>query len=294
MRATDAEPVFVTAGEVARAFGRWQDEAARGPVVVTHHGRAKTVLLSAESFEAREADAGPTPDRLEGAYRSVLSNMAEGFVCLDQRMHFVEVNHVFEGFTGLSASQVIGRPWDEVFPIAARSIASEQFRRVLRTGEPALFEMASSVRPDAVLDVRAFPMPAGLGALFLNRTEERHLFQRLRGAGALAAALNEAGTAGILEINIRGAIVEASDSFVDLTGFQRSEILSCRLVDLLVPRTRPAVADAIEHVLTTAAAAAVDTIVLGRDGVETPVRLGLGMINIRLGAAGAKAVLLRR
>lgn len=41
----------VTAAEVQRHFGRYQQEARRGPVTVTRNGRPSVVLVAAEEFE---------------------------------------------------------------------------------------------------------------------------------------------------------------------------------------------------------------------------------------------------
>lgn len=41
----------ITAGEAARRFSEVNDTALRDPVIVTRNGRARTVLLSIETFE---------------------------------------------------------------------------------------------------------------------------------------------------------------------------------------------------------------------------------------------------
>ena len=40
----------VAATDVAKNFGEWHEKAMQEPVVITKHGRASAVLLSAESF----------------------------------------------------------------------------------------------------------------------------------------------------------------------------------------------------------------------------------------------------
>jgi prevent-host-death family protein len=66
------ETKSVTTAEFIRHFGRYHDEAQRGPITLTKHGRASLVVLSAEVFErlARNDDprrayaAGETPPEL--------------------------------------------------------------------------------------------------------------------------------------------------------------------------------------------------------------------------------------
>lgn len=160
MGLVDNERLFVTAGEVARNFGRWQDEAARMPVVVTHHGRQRVVLVSAETFDEMTAES---TDPYQARLAAVLGHSAEGFFAMDGAMVLAAANQAFEDFTGMAAAQMIGRPYAEVFPTAAQSIAGEHFRRVLRTGEPCQFELHSTVRTGAILDVRAFPYATASG-----------------------------------------------------------------------------------------------------------------------------------
>lgn len=42
--------IIVTSAELQRAFGRFREDALRGPVVITSHGRESLVLLSAEEY----------------------------------------------------------------------------------------------------------------------------------------------------------------------------------------------------------------------------------------------------
>lgn len=40
-----------TAADLQRNFSLWQDRALRTPVTVTHHGRRRLVLVSAEEYD---------------------------------------------------------------------------------------------------------------------------------------------------------------------------------------------------------------------------------------------------
>jgi prevent-host-death family protein len=285
----------VTAGDVARNFGQWQDQATRGPVIVTHHGRPRVVLLSAEHYAAlSEGDpaAGATSGVYEAALAAVLNHSSEGFFALDADLVIVGVNRVFEDFTGLPASRLIGSAWPELFSEAATSITAEHFRRVLRTGETSEFEMIASGRRERTLAVSAFPYSGGVGVLFINRTEERAMAERLRGVAALERALLATDHAAVMEINIRGGLVSATSAFERMTGFEPQQLLRCRLADLLIPRTRAGVLAAVDAVFSGAGAQSVLGVVLGRDGMETPVRLGLSVIDGRQGHGGAKVVVI--
>lgn len=277
MGGTEAEPIFVTAADIARNFGRWQDEASRAPVIVTHHGRRRVVILAADAFE--QLAATPSKDPCEARLAALLNHSAEAFFAVNAAMTVTVANQMLLDFIGSTVGQVVGRPYGEVFPAAARSLPGEHVRRVLRTGEPCQFEMLSTVRRGAVLDVRAFPYADGVGVLCLNRTEERMVARQLRGAGSLEQALLVADHASVVELNIRGGIVAASRAFEEMTGFGPSELVRHRLADLLVPRTRSGLISALEAVFAGDGPGSAKAVVLGRDGRETPVMLGLAAMD---------------
>mgnify|MGYP001111566096 FL=1 len=51
-------PDAVTAAEIIRNFGYWQQQALSHPVTVTHHGRARVTLISTEEYERLTSGAG--------------------------------------------------------------------------------------------------------------------------------------------------------------------------------------------------------------------------------------------
>jgi prevent-host-death family protein len=72
--------VTATAGEIARRFSHFSDEALKHPVVVTKNGRPRNVILSFEDYERlRRLDSQAymiedLPDHLASA----IENLAEG------------------------------------------------------------------------------------------------------------------------------------------------------------------------------------------------------------------------
>lgn len=69
----------VAAAEVIRNFGFWQQQALQKPLVVTHHGRARVMLISTEHFEAlTTGDAAPQAHDESDLLQLVLAHSAEG------------------------------------------------------------------------------------------------------------------------------------------------------------------------------------------------------------------------
>lgn len=284
-----------TAGEVSRNFGQWQDVALTGPVIITHHGRPRVVLLSADryaSWSDMPEIAGAAGDHsAETSREAILEHLAEGFIALDPTLHVTSVNPVFEALAGRSAGQLIGANWSDLFPLAPQAVIAEQMRRVLRTGEAVEFEADSTLQSGRCYGVRVFPYPDGVAALFVNRTEEHDLRNRLRYAQAMRAATAVLPQLAVARLNIRGVLAEMDTDFLRLTGFSSAELLDCRLTDIIRPTDRRALALAVEKVLQGGPAARVATALMVKAGDERPVELSLAPI-LREGAADGVMVLM--
>ncbi|MFT4254621.1 MAG: PAS domain-containing protein [Caulobacter sp.] len=286
MKSRDIAPARVTAGEISRNFGQWQDVALSGPVIVTHHGRPRVVMISAEHYAAAGLTEGPgghdndsALQTAETARSAILGHMNEAFIALDPDLRITAVNAVFEDLKRASAAQLLGAAWNEVFHAPSQALIGEQFRRVLRTGETLEFESESTVQPGRCFGVRVFPYPGGVAALFVNRTEERDLRGRLDRAAALEAALAVLPGVATARLNIRGVLAGMDADFLRLTGFSEAELRDCRLSDIVRPAERRGLTMAVEHALQGDAPARLSVTLLVKDGAERTVELGLATIR---------------
>jgi PAS domain S-box-containing protein len=283
-----------TAGEVSRNFGQWQDIALTGPVIITHHGRPRVVLLSADRYaswnEGSERGAAVGDNTAETSREALLEHMAEGFIALDSALRVMRVNAVFEALAARSASQLIGATWSDLFPLPTQAVIAEQMRRVLRTGEAVEFESDSTVQAGRCYGVRVFPYPGGVAAVFSNRTEEHNLRGRLRHARAMRAATAALPRLAVARLNIRGVLAEMDDDFLRLVGFSSAELVDCRLTDVIRPSDRRAVTQALEKVLQGGPAMRVHTTLLVKAGDERLVEISLAPV-LRDGAADGVMVL---
>ena len=73
----------VTAAEVSKNFGAYQDAAVRAPVIITKNGRPRTVLMAYEDFlrlSRRDRRAQRTADLTDADIAAVeASEMAAGY-----------------------------------------------------------------------------------------------------------------------------------------------------------------------------------------------------------------------
>lgn len=282
MTAAPNDPMSVTAGEISRNFGQWQDRALSTPVIVTHHGRPRVVVISAELY-ATLSEGGASEGLEHGndgeiGRAAILRHSSEAFVAFDHDLRVMEANGAFEAVMGQNLERLKGRSWSEIFPGAAQSIVGEQFRRVLRAGDAVEFE--ASVSPNGVrrCTMRAFPYPGGVAALIVNRTEERDLRRRLDEETAFRKALSSLHEVATARLNVRGVIVDIDSHFSALTGFNATELLDCRLTDVARPSQRRALGDAIELVLQGGLPRVLPATLLIKNGEELSIELGVAAI----------------
>ena len=274
------EPSVVTAGEISRNFGQWQDRALGGPVIVTHHGRPRVVLVSADYYSASKEDHSfhPREDNepfFETSQHAILDHVTEAFMAVNAQLHITAVNHVFEALVGHSASQLVGRFWEDLFPATARSLMGEQLKRALRTGETLEFEAPGDAPGVRRYGFRAFPYPGGVAVLIQNRTAEREMQAQLNEARALDAALSMLPQVMVLRLNVRGVLTTIDPGFAKLLGFSADELVSCRLPDIARTRDRADLTAALEAVLQGGQPNQVATTLLVKNGGELAVRIGL-------------------
>lgn len=284
MRSRENPPTRVTAGEISRNFGQWQDTALSGPVIVTHHGRPRVVMVSAEHYAAGALAEGEGFDHdsavqaVESARASILGHMSEAFIALDSDLRITAVNSVFEDLKGIAAAQLVGAAWMDVFNAPSQTLTGEQFRRVLRTGETVEFESESAVRKGRCYAIRAFPYAGGVAALFVNRTEERELRGRVERISALEAALSTLPGLATARLNIRGVLTAMDADFLRLSGFSEAELRDCRLSDIVRPAERRPLGIAVERVLQGGEPTRLSATLLVKNGAERTVELALAPI----------------
>lgn len=263
-----------TAAEVCRNFGHWQDRAMRGPVLVTNHGRTKTVLMSVESYERRcdpeIAVVGPAAMAVE--------RMAQGFVMFDDRLRLSSANRAACDHWGSAAAAMMGLRLSDLFGGSAGAAIDRMLMRVMVTGEARRGEVAG-LGGDRTLRFDAFATGDGVAMLFETIDPAA-----ASGAGerdALVALLDEAGAA-TARISLRGGLVDPGERFAALCG---RAVLPRTLAELVAAEDRDAVAEMVERVLCVGETLRLSVRLIADGGVRSamlamaPTRTAGHMIN---------------
>jgi PAS domain S-box-containing protein len=280
MKSLASEPLSVTAGDISRNFGHWQDRALEAPVIVTHHGRPRVAVISSSLFFGLTGDEGgrEARTRSETALSALLGAMSEAFVAFDDNLKVAAVNHPFEALAGLCGGRLEGLGWRDLFPATNQVLIGEQLLRALKAGEVVEFEACASPGGDRRCSMKAFPYPGGVALVLLNRSEERDLRRRFEAATAFRTATSNLHDVGAAWLNIRGVFAELDDRFAAMTGFKPEELLDYRLTDVVRPAERHALAARIETVLRTTEPAVIPATLLVKNGGEREIELSLAPV----------------
>lgn len=250
----------------------------QGPVLVTHHGRPRLVVLSAEEFE-RLAEAGGEPDPVadevhEAGRDNFIANMFEGFVAFDADLRVRDLNNVAIASMGHGLRELVGKAVDSPEYGEQGELLAALLRRVLRTGEVVQFENRGFFHPHRYFEARAFPFRGGVGVTFSHLTELLDLRREAEVCRSRGQAVAALGLVSLLDVNAMGFVVEVNEVFCELVGLPAAQLLGARLIDFVAPQHRDEVAQSMNAVMQGRSSQLGDAIeLIGREQAAVAVRL---------------------
>ena len=287
--------VSTTAADLNRNFGRWQDRAMSEPILVTHHGRPRSVLVSADVYRKLGSDEMPLTlgDPGGPAQDAILDHLSQGLVVLDASLSVLRVNRTAATYFKRSPETLVGAQLTDLYPAFHESVKTRIFRRVLRTGESVQFEAPSSVYPDQHLAIHAFPHGEGVAYLF-QATADPAIEQMATERDTMRALFEAHGAVGLARLSTRGTFAEIDAPLLAMIGFERSVLMAARLVDIMPVACRSALREALEAVLGGGGPIVLDTELMARDGREVSVTLVLAATRTRFALDGVAVLVTPR
>ncbi len=267
----------VPATDLSRNFGLWQDRAATGPVFVTHHGRTRSVLLSAQDY-ARLGMPGPGDSR-DDRLVMALNQALDGFIAFDADRRMTMVNPVAAAHLRATPATLVGRTLTEVAPAFADTILLARLDRALGCGEASTLDLPSALYPDAVLRLRLRPYPGGAAIFFRNVADERRADEALAMAAARDQVMALLPGIGTGRLNLRGLLIGDSVGLAAMVGVAPERLTGIRLSDLVALDARYAVGEAVDALLSGGEARRIATRLLIEGGEERDSLLALAPIR---------------
>lgn len=269
----------VTASDLVRHFGLWQERASREPVYVLHRGRARFVLTSVEIMQAlcspHLADSGDAalPDI---GVESLLDLTRDIMLIVDRDLVLISASRAARRYFGESAKP--GAALDALFRAASVTLVSEAVRRVMASG---LAEEIETGGPYAGRSIAVAIDPLGGGACL--RISDMTIIDDI--AAIRAAHLGDVeaqaatGLVAIGRINLRGYLEPPFGQIAGMAGIDAPSLAGTRFVGLIDLGTRVAVGQALETAIDTRAATQVDALLLVSGATTRPVRIGFGPVG---------------
>ncbi|MET0293411.1 MAG: HWE histidine kinase domain-containing protein [Phenylobacterium sp.] len=179
------------------------------------------------------------PARSQAA--SIIAAISEGCVVLDDTLVVREINPEGLRMDGREAEQIVGQRYSEAWPNLVGTAFETAYREVVATGSPVqLQHHFVDERRDAWLDVRLYPVEAGVAFFFRDVTESKRAADALRESEARLRLAQEAGSVGAYEWNLKTGELYASDVARRLWGVPLDQpVTMAYAVTLIHPDDRP-------------------------------------------------------
>ena len=256
-----AEKSSVTAAEIIRNFGYWQQCALEAPVAVTHHGRSRVVLISSEQYRQLSSKATTIAVSSDAEARRIMEHAIEGFLVYDAELRLIHANKVARDFFGSHFDGMINRAADapERAPVHPEILA--RLREVLETRKDVAFDTDSKRFPGRRLRLRIFPYGDGVAILFMNITEMEHLRAGANRMHSLRRAVQAISKVGVIMLDPREQLVLADRVVTELTGFTTDDLKDLRLINFIHAEDRDLLAAMLRQPLASRKAVTVRVLV---------------------------------
>lgn len=260
----------VTASDLVRHFGIWQERAARAPVYVMHRGRPRLALTSLDVMEAlcapHSAGAGDST-----ALSALLDAIDDVALIADQGGAIVASSRAARARFGEATRAGADAA---ALALTGGGFLSEAVARVVATGVAEQVEIIPARYPTRRIGCMISPFPNGCLIRAHDLTAEEQLSTAYARASAVIGAVEAVGAATV-RIGLRGYLLDPRASLARLIGVTRDALETVRFVSLIDVSGRVAIGEAIEAVIgeTTPKRIMASLLVRGADAL--PVVIGL-------------------
>ena len=288
--ATVREPQRVSAAEFIRGFANWRMQAARKPVVVTHHGKDAHVLISLDDYRRldREGEAGrASADTLQDSLALLIESIPDGAIVIDRQWRILSINPVASDMIERAAAELAGSDLAAALPQLAGSLLFQRIIRLVDHRERFSGDMPGILRPRQWLHVDLVPAPVG-GAILLRDVSEAMADIAAGDARrALATAIDIDGDVGHAQLSVRETVDTANEALTAMVGVDAAAIRRVRFSALLAVGHRATFSDALEAVFRSGEPARIASQIVTREGLALDVILSIAEVRGAYASEGA-------
>jgi len=193
-------------------------------------GRHCLLAIVRDISERKQAEAQMAESHRR--VNEVLESIGDGFYSLDQDLRFTYINRKTEELWAMKRADLLGRNFLEVFPHAVGTPSYYECMRAIDEGRIVNFEAISPIL-NRWLEVSAYPTAAGLSVYFRDVTHRKLAIDELRRMEERFSKAFRANPQPMtLTSLVDGRYLDVNDSFLEVTGFTREEVIGHTSLEL--------------------------------------------------------------
>lgn len=288
--ATAHDPQRVSAAEFIRGFANWRLQAARKPVVVTHHGKDAHVLISLDDYRRLDRENGTDPasgNGLRESLGSLVEAVRDGVIVIDRQWHILAVNPAASDMLECAAETILGKQLGAALPQLSGSLLFQRIIRLIDHRERFSGDVPGILRPRQWLRVDLVPLPVGGAIMLRDVSEALEDVATSDMRRALATAIDADGSVGHVRLSVRETIEAANDTLLTMVGVDPAAIRRVRFSALLAVGQRAAFSDALEEVFRSGEPVRIASQIVTREGAVLDVTLSIAEVRGAYASEGA-------
>ncbi len=280
----------VSASQLVRRFGHWQNVANERPVFVLHHGNPRWALMSMPLLSnlTDQADHDARAGRLAALHDLTLDHMRVMMIGLDSRLVVTRINAAARAHLSVAEHDALGRPLDAIVPSARRALLADAAARVRDSGVAETLDFESGLFTSRRLQARFAPFDGGVVLFLEDMSLTDDLAAARTAADGLAALCEASGRVATGRLTARGLIEGPPAALVAMVGVGADQLRGIRLTSIVDVADRPAVNAAIDSVFEQSGTARLAVRLLRHGAEPVPVTLALARADPLTGFASGR------
>ena len=162
----------------------------------------------------------------------VLESIGDAFYSLDKDLRFTYVNRKTEELCAMKRADLLGRNFLEVFPQAVGTPSYRECMRAIDEGCIVNFEAISTIL-NRWVEASVYPTAAGLSVYFRDVTDRKLAIDELRRSEERFGKAFRANPQPMTLTTLAdGRYLDVNDSFLEVTGYTREEVIGRTSLEL--------------------------------------------------------------
>jgi PAS domain S-box-containing protein len=228
-------------------------------------------------FELIEKELRESEERLT----AFMESATDGFILFDSELNHIEMNRAALEITGLERKNVIGKNIIDTVPNIQESGRYDEYKKVMKTGVPFHIPdlISHPLAGDKHIELKAFKVGDGLGIIFTDATERKHVEKTLRESEEKYRNLIERSNDGVIIVQ-EGLVKYVNNRIFEMFGYTVEDMVNTHFIDYVFADERSKIMDIYNRRLQGEDAPDIyEMAALHKDGRRIEVETNSGIIT---------------